>query len=237
MPPSLDDLHRRLKKIETLDLVTVIKTVIAAETEKKNEQDPVFVRSPAYAVTWADMQIIRKTPDMLREIAKIPKGDRGPQGPPGKRGIMGPAGVGPKGDRGEKGDRGDPAPPIETKRMITISQQEIRDHEERYNHNLLHDSKQVGPYILDPRNAAPGKMLVLDDKGKHLVFVAVPKQEKVTEDRGHPWGVTFQLPSQTGKADRFLQTDGTDAFWGKKITVSATQPTDPVLHDLWLDIS
>lgn len=44
------------------------------------------------------------------------------------------------------------------------------------------------------------------------------------------------FPDQKGNAERFLSTDGSNPLWGKKITISATPPKDPKLHDIWIMI-
>ena len=189
--PSPQELHRRLLAIEKLDLVTVIKTLLAAEDRTVKEADPVFQKSPAGSLSWADIQIIQNTPAMLKEVAKIPAGKDGRHGRDGKNGIDGKDGA--PGAKGEKGDRGDPAPKENTQRIVAIARQEVEGHEERFDHLLLHPRNVLGPYVVDFDNAGPGKMMIFNEDGTKLIFVNPPQKTEIHHHHDeNMWGAGLQ---------------------------------------------
>lgn len=135
---------------------------------------------------------------LLEKISTI-KGDRGDPGQIGF-GIMGE-----KGDKGDKGEKGDK--PIIKKgikgingkngrdgkdgkdanievfkaEVLSIAEHEVKIHEEKHDHNLIHDPKILGTIEVDESKI--GKDKVLTYNGKKLVY-ETPKKGGKGELRG-----------------------------------------------------
>lgn len=172
---------------------------------------------------------------------KYIKGDLGLEGERGEMGLEGEKGEkGDRGEKGEKGDKGDrgavgPIGPkgedgesIDDSFVKTIADVAVKNHEKEFDHSIL---GAVGTKKIDENGLEDGMVLTYNKKSDQLVYSSIKLPKMKSGGRG------LSLPSQTGKENRFLTTSGSQSSWGMKITVSATQPTNPVLYDLWLDIS
>ncbi len=174
-----------------------------------------------------------------------PQGETGPEGLEGETGPQGPIGLegeqGPKGDRGPKGDKGDTgkdgkdgkAADMSFARTVAdvASKDAIKVHEEKFDHTKI-DPFLIGTKKLSEAGMKKGDVLTFegDDRVGYTTISQITSKVKSSIGRG------ISLPSQSGNEDRFLQTTGTGSFWGTKIAVSASQPTNPRLYDLWLEI-
>ncbi len=184
-----------------------------------------------------------------------PMGPEGPEGPIGPEGLEGEKGekgeiglegekgdVGEKGDKGDKGERGDrglngvdgkDANLSDVKLIADVSTRKgIKEHEKNFDHTLI-DPFLIGTKKLSEEGMKKGDVITFEggDRVGYTTIAQVASKVKSSMGRG------LSLPSQSGNDDRFLQTNGNQSFWGTKITVSATQPSNPRVLDLWLDIS
>jgi len=165
---------------------------------------------PAAKLTADDVANVKKLPRVLINIMErigVKKGDKGDPGRPGKDGM---SIKGPKGEKGDKGEPGKPgrdgrdggdgkdgsmgmqgpagrdgrdANPKEMGYIaVTEIQKAMREHLEKFDHDLIHDSLQIGPYTVDMSTIADKKWLRFDDVKKMYVFDFLPKQEKIIQN-------------------------------------------------------
>jgi hypothetical protein len=159
------------------------------------------------------------------------EGRRGPKGSIGLEGRQGPKGDrGPTGKDGAVGKDGKDASP---EAFYHIADQKVSEHEASFDHTKI-DPFLIGTKKISEAGMQDGEFIRYDAKGDRLVYATIKQVAQQVQQIG---GRGLSLPSQSGRDDRILQTDGNRARWGMKITVSATEPTDPEVNDLWLDIS
>ena len=147
--------------------------------------------SPAAVINDRDIKIIRSIPDIVTELTIVAnqKNIPGPPGPPG-----------PPGDaiKGDPGPPGSPGPPgkdtsFDAKRTVKIAEQAVGDHEEHFDHLLLHEKFILGSYEVDEDNAGPGKMLILNETGTKLHYVNPPQKTEVHHHHDeNMWGAGLQ---------------------------------------------
>ena len=158
------------------------------------------------------------------------QGETGPQGEPGET-IVGPVGPqGPQGSRGERGEsmvgpQGEPgvdgvpgAPGEAGKDGSPDTAEQVRDKLETLQEDDRLDAKAIKN--LPQAIQQTGKVAVGGIRFfENLADVSIPIADK--------------------RQDLLAQYDTTNNRWesGIAITVSATEPTSPVLNDIWLDVS
>jgi len=157
----------------------------------------------------------------------IPKNGRdGRDGVDGTDGAKPIAGIdypipknGKDGERGAAGKDGKDANITEvTAKAEKVARAEVKDHDKKYDHKLLHDSKELGRLTLDEETLAEGKILQVQ-KGK-LVGVELPDYAKSIQ------GLRQQFARPAKSHSRYkIQT----------ITASAT--ADPLMNVVLLDAS
>ncbi len=159
-----------------------------------------------------------------------PPGPRGPIGLEGEPGRDGKDGKGIKGDRGPAGRDGADGKDADPSLVKPIAESLVKKHEKDFNH----DPFLLGTKKVSEAGMEDGQVLTYDSKGDKLIYTTIKQVAQRIQQLG---GRGLSLPSQSSNQDRFLTTDGSRSSWGMKITVSASQPADPRLNDLWLDIS
>lgn len=172
-----------------------------------------------------------------------PRGEQGIQGfegPPGPRGSIGLEGAtGKQGPRGEKGPKGDPGKDgrdgkdASSAEFYHIANEKVESHEKKFDHS------KIDPFLLGTKKITEvamedGDVVTYDKKSDRLHYTAI---KAVATKVARMAGRGLSLPSQSNRDDRILQTDGQRARWGMKITVSATEPENPELNDIWIDVS
>ena len=103
--------------------------------------------------------------DYMREPRDGAKGDKGDRGD-----------VGPRGPKGEKGQRGPKGKDADIKKVLpminTANKLIMEQHNKKYDHDLLHDSKILGSLELDEESLKDGSVLQIKDR--KLVAVPMP---------------------------------------------------------------
>lgn len=169
------------------------------------------------------------TPEEKNPLAGISmikgeKGDKGEVGPMGPRGFKGESIVGP---RGPKGDKGDSVVGPKGEDGKTPTKTEIKS--------------LIKPLIPAPIKGDRGEKGEKGDPGKDGKDGRDGKDGLNGLSGGgiHKIDDATDVSTRTAANNEILQYQVSSKKWvnGYALTVSTTAPSDPKLHDLWVDIS
>ncbi len=195
-------------------------------TEKVSEIGDIWFKT-------TNSKLFVKTVTGWEEIAK--RGIQGLDGEMGPKPIAGKDYPIPKDGKNSTvpGPPGKDADLSEAKLIAeVVSKQSTKDHEKKYDHALI-DPFLVGTKKISEAGMEDGQVITYDEKGDRLIYTTI---KQIASKVSRLAGRGLSLPSQSTRVDRILQTNGTQARWGMKISVSAIQPTNPELYDLWVEI-
>ncbi len=148
---------------------------------------------------------------LARPDLKGEKGDPGPSGPQGKEGMQGKDGLpgqdGLPGTNGKNGKDGT----ANIDEVHSIVKRSFIEHENEFDHTLIHDSHFLGGKEFDEDTAADGKILQIS--GKKIICIDLPKNMGARGRRDWFPSDGVGLPGQAGNSGKFLTTDGTTSSW------------------------
>ena len=156
----------------------------------------------------------------IGETGKSIVGPVGPRGPAGRDGIDGKDGIGIQGPRGPKGEDGN----ANLTEVIDVAQTEVRNHEKKNDHALLHDSLTIGSKIVDETDIGEGKVQIV--QGKKLVYRPLPK---AGQQMIHGGGISRIRKNSTG--DGFNKSR-LNFIEGSNITITMVTDDDKAETDI-----